>query len=46
MCDEYLYDWCYECTGYGNHYCLDKNGGLVDACIEFPFNKNNKKEED
>ena len=32
------YDVCYECTGYGDDYYIDKNGELVCACDECPIN--------
>ena len=33
MSDEWDdWDWCYECTGYGDDYYFDENGELVCAC--------------
>ena len=32
------YDYCYECTGYGNDYYLDENGEWVSACDDCPIN--------
>lgn len=29
------YDYCYECSGYGDDYHLDENGELVSSC---PYN--------
>ena len=29
---------CYECQGYGDDYKEDKNGELVSACDDCPFN--------
>lgn len=26
------YNYCYECTGYGDDYYVDDNGELVSAC--------------
>lgn len=26
------YDYCYECTGYGDDYYVDDNSELVSAC--------------
>lgn len=28
------YDYCYECTGYGDDYYLDDNGEWVSACSD------------
>lgn len=25
---------CYECTGYGDNWCIDEDGELVCACDE------------
>ena len=35
------YDYCYECTGYGDDYYIDDDGELVCACMECPFNPSN-----
>lgn len=32
------YDYCYECSGYGDDYYFDEDGELVSACEECPFN--------
>lgn len=32
------FDWCYECTGYGDDYYEDENGELVSACDDCPNN--------
>ena len=32
------YDWCYECTGYGDDYYIDDNGELQSACEDCPHN--------
>lgn len=32
MCDDYEenpYDYCYECSGYGDDYYMDKDGELI-----------------
>lgn len=34
------YDWCYECTGYGDDYHYDENGELVSSCDDCPNNPN------
>ena len=33
------YDWCYECTGYGDDYYVDANGDLVSSCTDCPHNQ-------
>lgn len=36
------YDYCYECTGYGNDYYYDEElDEYVSACDECPHNDNN-----
>lgn len=35
--DDY-YDYCYECSGYGDDYHLDENGELVSSCPGCPYN--------
>lgn len=41
------YDYCYECTGYGNDYYYDEElGDLVCACDTCPFNPLNYEWED
>lgn len=41
-CDDYWdnYDWCYECTGYGDDYSYDEDGELVSNCDDCPHNPN------
>lgn len=34
------YDWCYECTGYGDDYSYDEDGELVSNCDNCPNNPN------
>lgn len=34
------FDWCYECTGYGDDYYIDEHGELVSACDDCPNNPN------
>lgn len=38
------YDYCYECTGYGDDYYMDDNGDLVCCCNECIFNPFNDEE--
>jgi len=38
------YDWCYECTGYGDDYRIDEDGELVSNCEGCPNNPNNKRD--
>ena len=32
------YDWCYECTGYGDDYFINDEGELESACETCPHN--------
>ena len=32
------YDYCYECTGYGDDYYFDEDGELQSACETCPHN--------
>ena len=32
------WDYCYECTGYGDDYYVDDDGELICRCKECPFN--------
>ena len=36
------YDWCYECTGYGDDYSYDDDGELVSNCDNCPNNPNRR----
>lgn len=36
------YDWCYECTGYGDDYSYDEDGELVSNCDDCPHNPNRR----
>ena len=38
--EEYQYDYCYECGGYGDDYYMDEDGELVCRCPECPMNPN------
>ena len=43
MCDDYEedpYDYCYECSGYGDDYYMDEDGELVCRCPECHMNPN------
>lgn len=33
------FDWCYECTGYGDDYYVDDDGELICRCPECPHNQ-------
>lgn len=33
------YDYCYECTGYGDDYYVNEEGELVSACDGCPHNE-------
>lgn len=37
------YDWCYECTGYGDDYYIDDDGELQSACEDCPHNSVGEK---
>ena len=39
------YEYCYECSGYGNDYYVDENGELVCYCSECILNPNRSEEE-
>ncbi len=45
MTDE-EYDYCYECTGYGDDYYTDENGDLVCCCPECLFNPFKEEDEE
>lgn len=32
------FDYCYECTGYGDDYSVDSEGNFVSNCDNCPFN--------
>jgi len=32
------FDYCYECTAYGDDYYIDEHGDLICCCDECPFN--------
>lgn len=32
------YDYCYECSGYGDDYYLDEDGELIWRCPECNMN--------
>lgn len=38
--EEDSYDYCYECSGYGDDYYVDEDGELVCRCPECPMNPN------
>lgn len=38
MSDTDDYDYCYECTGYGDDYYIDEFGEFVCRCPECPMN--------
>ncbi len=44
--DDYDYDHCYECTGYGDDYYTDENGELVSACTTCTYNSANRDLDD
>lgn len=38
MTEDYDFDYCDSCRGYGDDYKYDENGNLVPACDECPYN--------
>lgn len=34
------YDYCYECTGYGDDYYVDEYGNWICACDDCLYNPN------
>lgn len=40
------YDWCYECTGYGDDYYIDEHGELVSNCDNCMHNLINRDDDD
>ena len=38
--EEDPYDYCYECSGYGDDYYMDEDGELVCRCPECTMNPN------
>lgn len=38
--EEDSYDYCYECSGYGDDYYMDEDGELVCRCPECSMNPN------
>ena len=40
------YDYCYECTGYGDDYCTDEDGNLIRYCPECPRNPDREYDEE
>lgn len=39
MCEEFdNYDYCYECSGYGDDYSVNKDGELEFNCPTCPMN--------
>lgn len=39
------YDYCYECTGYGDDYYYNENGELVSACDDCTHNPCNRDDD-
>ena len=43
--DKFDYDYCYECTGYGDDYYINEDGELVCRCEECHYNENNRDDD-
>ncbi len=39
------YDYCYECTGYGDDYHIE-DGDLISNCEDCPYNPINYNDEE
>lgn len=40
----YDYDYCYECSAYGDDCYIDESGDLVSVCEDCPRNETNWEE--
>ncbi len=43
--DKFDYDYCYECTGYGDDYYINEDGELVCRCDECHYNDSNRDDD-
>lgn len=40
------FDFCYECSGYGDDYYVNEDGELVCACDDCPCNLSRQDDDD
>lgn len=40
------YEYCYECSGYGDDYYLDENDEWVSNCPNCPYNPGRNYEDE
>lgn len=40
------FDYCYECSGYGDDYFVNDDGELECFCAQCPHNPNNQDADD
>ena len=45
MDEKFDYDYCYECTGYGDDYYYNEDGELVSVCDDCPYNESNRDDD-
>lgn len=43
--DDWDYDYCYECRGYGDDYYINYYGEEVCACDDCPYNESNRDDD-
>lgn len=43
--DDFDYDHCYECRGYGDDYYINDDGELVSACDDCHYNESNRDDD-
>lgn len=39
MDEKFDYDYCYDCTGYGDDYYYNEDGELICRCEECQYNE-------
>ena len=39
--DDWDYDYCYECRGYGDDYYVNEDGELVCRCDDCSYSESN-----
>lgn len=43
--DDFDYDYCYECRGYGDDYYVNEDGELVCRCDDCSYSESNWKDD-